>query len=428
MNHLNLFNPFTDRPSTHEDVLTRNFLILLKNIPLVQVGFFELIRDTMSPLGITIDSCARGTLKLSEIHTQVSDKNPMFEHLSDVNVLSVLISDDSWQPDHTVTQSDRAARYDGVVICDPSWVFIIENKPSVADVWEGQLDPNFQNRSDIHLIEKPCKLSWRDVISLLNELLLGDSLVPFERTAISEFIEYMDENYPELNPYDKFALCKSNKYLLDRKCCAVMASYGDGAEVTYRKGWKYYIETGKTSIQNIALDSEVVNENEWKIHLWMYAGVTMKSAKEAYRTLDVDQLFDLPNKDPHYQLSTNFQFAFQASGIKGAKPSCPSPCERYIRYWKEKGPGLKQLNRKNDPGEFESYFWSLVTDGIVDDAYFPTFKEHILDKNYSTLNVCPGFLIKYTWDSKQALELDSKGEFEQDFKEKVNAIFGVFKE
>ena len=47
MDHLNLFAPFESKDDSHEDVLTRNFLILVKNIPLVQVGFFELIRETL---------------------------------------------------------------------------------------------------------------------------------------------------------------------------------------------------------------------------------------------------------------------------------------------------------------------------------------------------------------------------------------------
>jgi hypothetical protein len=43
------------------------------------------------------------------------------------------------------------------------------------------------------------------------------------------------------------------------------------------------------------------------------------------------------------------------------------------------------------------------------------------------LNICPGFLIKYTWESSRAIELDDKNKFTDDFREKINLAFDVFK-
>ena len=57
---------------------------------------------------------------------------------------------------------------------------------------------------------------------------------------------------------------------------------------------------------------------------------------------------------------------------------------------------------------------------------FNCFRNKILSKNYSNLNICPGFLIKYTWKKDTAINLDKQGEFEKDFQEKVNRIFDVF--
>ena len=53
MEKLNFFNPFKDKDITHEDVLTRNFLLLLKNIPAVQIAFFELIKQKLPTIGLT---------------------------------------------------------------------------------------------------------------------------------------------------------------------------------------------------------------------------------------------------------------------------------------------------------------------------------------------------------------------------------------
>jgi len=419
MNHLNLFNTFESRDPHHEDVLTRNFLILLKNIPLVQVGFFELIRDTMSSKGVEIESSARGILKLSEIYTQVDNKDSMFKNMTDVNMLSIIISDDAFKTEHSVSASNRQARYDGVVICEPSWVFIIENKPSVHNIWAEQMNPNINNAQKVNLIAEPCALSWRDIISLLNELLSSDSLVLFEHTAISEFIEYVDENYSWLNPYYKFELCKSDSYLLNRRCCAIMETYKDNVEVKYHKSWKHYIDIGSDFVHEIALDSHVETNNNWNINLWMYAADTMSIARSSYSCLNVEKLFDLPKIDSGFSISSNFHYSFMSTGKLWT--DCPVSVEEYINYW-IKNRDIKQLKRK----DFVSHFDTLVKNGIVSEANRNSFNDIILSKGYQTLNICPGFLIKYTWTKRQAILLDNQKAFEEDFRNKVKMILNVF--
>ena len=419
MNHMNIFNYFESRKPQHEDVLTRNFLILLKNIPLVQVGFFELIRDTMLAKNVQIDSSAQGVLRLSEIYTQVDNNDKLFKNMSDINMLSVIISDDVFQTDHIVKNDDRHARYDGVVVCEPSWVFIIENKPSINNIWENQLNPNIHGTRDINLIKEPCTLSWRNVISLLNEFLSSSLLNPLEHTMIGEFIEYVDENYSWLNPYYRFDLCKSNKYLLDRRCCSVMDSYSEDVHVGYHKGWKHYINIGNECVKEIALDSEIVDKNTWTINLWMYAGDIMSSAKKTYNNLDVEKLLSLPLKDPKYSLSTNFHFSFRSTGLMWL--DCPSSFKDYVEYWKNNS-DIKQIKRE----EFKKYFDFLADNGIVNCTDLSAFEDQIIAKKYQTLNVCPGFLIKYTWSQSDAIILDNKRAFEEEFKKKINEILSVF--
>lgn len=417
MNHLNLFAPFESRDDHHEDVLTRNFLILVKNIPLVQVGFFELIRETLRPQE-EIESIAQGQLKLSEIYTQVDSNSETMKSLSDVRMLSIIISDEQFQTTHSVKSSDRHARYDGVILCEPSWVFIIENKPSVNNIWEGQLDPNTSKMQDITLINTPCALSWRDIISLLNDLRSGNTLTPIEDTMIAEFLEYINKEYAWLNPYNRFDLCGTNKYLLDRRCCEIMDAYSETVEVKYHKGWKHYIDIGNECIQQFALDSEVY-EHSWCINLWMYVGDTMRAARKTYTSLDIEKLLKLATRDTNYSFSTNFHFSFRSSGLVWL--SCPLTLKEYLEYWK-RIPNINQI--KSD--QFQAYYEELVRDQIIDDIDRAIFEEKILFKRYPNLNVCPGFLIKYTWQQNDALRLDKSNLFEQDFKRIILEVLDVF--
>lgn len=414
MDHLNLFAQFENRPENHEDILTRNFLILVKNIPQVQNDFFKLIQNDLSTKNTSL---THSKLKLSQIYTQTDSKNDIFNDISNVNVLSIIISDDRFKTLHEVKNSDRHARYDGVITFKQPWVFIIENKPSVHNAYEEQLDINLLNGRNISIQSTPCTLSWRDILLTLNKIAKNKTLKVFERTAINDFIEYVDYYYSFLNPYQQFDLCKSNEYLLNRRCNAIMESYSENAEVKHHKGWKNYIDIESKYIQKIALDSEVTGDS-WAINLWAYFGDTMNLSKAAYKDLNVEKLFFLKN-NKNYTFSPNFHFSFSTSGLVWT--ACNLTFEDYIKYWKNHS-DIKQIKRDN----FKEYFDFLVKDNIIESTNFSKFNEKILSKNYPNLNVCPGFLIKYTWQKDKAIALDKNGNFEDDFKRIISEILSIF--
>lgn len=422
MNHINIFNPYRNKNNNHEDELTRNFLILLKNIPLVQAMFFEMIRKEINESknqndANIMESFILEDFYLEEIHTQISNSNELFysETIEGRNLISIIISDDKLETEKKIVSSERKAIYDGVVLCSPSWLFIIENKPSKENIWLNQLDPNIRKNTNISINENPCCLSWRQIILNLGLLIKNNMLIGLEKTFIEDFIEYIDNEYPRINPYTTFELCKDNLSLLNKRCVSIMSKYTNGKEVKYHKGWKSYIESENNVIKKIALDANL-NENtkNWKIELWMYAGVTMNSAKLAYQLIDTEKLFVL-QKDG-FEISEDFHLAYQASNIFYLQSTLS--IEEYIKYWKDEYVNLKQVKRD----EFNTF---------IDTNLFPLnesldFKEKILEKKYPNINICPGFLIKYKWEKKVAIDLERKKLFEKDFFEKVKRVLELF--
>ena len=100
--------------------------------------------------------------EIKEAYTQVDYRNQLFDQICDSIVLSTLISDDTLDTQHQVCTSDRHARYDGVLVCEPNLLIVIENKPFVGNVWDEQLDLNFSGDGHVkELIRRPCCLSWR---------------------------------------------------------------------------------------------------------------------------------------------------------------------------------------------------------------------------------------------------------------------------
>lgn len=419
MNHLNLFNAYKNKSNNHEDELTRSFLILLKNIPVVQMLFFEMIRNEM--LGIGIQSIATGELAVEEVHTQLSNTNNLFssEMLDGRTLVSIIISDDKYETTQKVVNDDRQARYDGVITCEPSWIFIIENKPSKENVWSGQLNPNIMEEKDINIVEKPCCLSWRDIITVLNTQVQNRMLNGFELQAVEDFIQYVDNEYPWINPYTSFAVCKGIKYLLDKRCNYIMGNCeinGLKQDVKSHRGWKHYIDSGVTTIKQIALDSNEDKE-DFTIDMWLMAADTMSSARETFNKLDVEKLMDLENDG--YILTSNFHISYRSSNLLFFQGTLSF--EDYIKFWKTESVNLKQIKRDN----FINYFDFLEEQGMILKEDRDIIDEKIMEKGYDKLNICPGIGIRYSWDSKSSIELDKSNKFEKDFYSKLIKVFNT---
>lgn len=327
MERLNIFNPY-EKDMSHEDVLSRNFLILVKNIPSVQMAFLELIRNKMPQIGL--ESIALGQLSVTESYTQVVSGN-LLAGIQEHRILSIIISDDKYDHSHVVKESTRKARYDGEIICEPGWVFIIENKPFVGNIWEGQLDPNEEDKKGNKLIQQYCSLSWREIIEILNSIIERDMISYLEKNIINDFLEYINEAYPWLNPYSRLGFCKGIKWLINRRCGDIIKACFEGKELKYHRGWKYYIDTSAEDsiVKQVALDGD-----ENGITLWMYGGDTMSSARDLYRNINNDVVRKL--LDEKYLISSNFHFSFQGTGLVWFSSSEIDILD-YIDFWKEKG-------------------------------------------------------------------------------------------
>lgn len=419
IDHLNIFNSYKNKSNNHEDELTRSFLVILKNIPIVQVMFFEMIRREMAEFNI--DSIANGDLGVEEVYTQLSSSNKIFKSnlLEGRTLLSIIISDDKLKSLAKVQNDNRQARYDGVILCNPSWLFIIENKPSKDNIWLRQLNPSIPDDIDVSIIDKPCCLSWRKIIKGLNSIIQNKMVWGLERTMIEDFIEYVDNEYSWINPYTTFGVCKDDLYLLNRRCISVMACCdikGVSTEVKYHRGWKYYVESGKNTIKKIALDANKAVSG-WTIDLWMYAGDTMNSARETFEKLDIDKLLHL--QDQGFEVSNNFHISYRSSNLLWFEGNLS--VEDYLKFWKKEYKSLRQVKRE----EFNKLFNNLEKNQIIVPEDRSIIQEKILNKNYDKLNICPGFLLKYSWDSKTAITLDKCNKFVEDFNKKVITAFSV---
>lgn len=339
MNHLNIFNPFKSKSNYHEDELTRAFLILQKNIYIVQACFIEMIREEMNnqQCDQVIPSLFDKFSLVESVQTQITDKNDLFKAAIGRRLVSIIISDEKLFKEVKVEKCDRNARYDGVILYQPGRVMVIENKPSVENVWVGQLNPNVSG--EIEIEEKPISLSWRGIIEGFTSLIEKNLVRGIEKDLLEDFLEFIDNEYPQLNPYTNFSICKNIEYLITRRCITVMENSGLG-KVEYHRGWKYHIVLDMEAVKQIAL-SPSFEGDEWHIVLEMYPGDTMNQARSFYGNVDKERFFSLLHKG--WEIKPNMHFSFRASNL--VCTDVKIGIREYVEYWIKSIGFLSQISR-----------------------------------------------------------------------------------
>jgi len=318
MDHLNIFYPYEAKPLNHEDQLTRALLILMRNIKVVEMTVMDLIIEEMEQIGChpVPPRLTKSKTGIDLIKTQVWSRTK--EELGSQNgrLVSVLLTDEKLKIEHRVARTDRVGVYDGIIRYKPEWIFVIENKPDCRNVWVEQLSSTFNESFDIE--DKPVVLRWQEIITRISVLKENELVQGSDASLLEDFLDFVSDQFPELNPYERFSLCKGDTYLLTRRCISIMEESKLGP-VNYHRGWHYYIETADTpGIKEITIFPERLPDGEWEIRLELYPGDTINQSRQFYSSLRLKEFAELTQKG--WEIRPNLHFAFQSSNLVRGLP------------------------------------------------------------------------------------------------------------
>jgi hypothetical protein len=416
--HLNVFNPYQDKPLHHEDQLTRAFLILMRSSAQIRALFLELVCEEMRKEGVDgipppLHNSSDGNFA---IETQV--KSTTKENLTGESgrLVSILISDSRLLPEHRVERNDRKAVYDGFIKYGADWAFVIENKPNHKNAWMEQLSSRFHHKYEIE--PTPIKLVWAEIMKRLNILSKNDLINGTAKVLVADFLDFTASHFPEICPFDKLSLCEGDIGRLTRRCNAIMQETNLG-RVKYHRNWYHSIRfTEKEGLEEIALYPFSEKGTHWKVGLELHPGDTMNQAREFYKSLGVSELHELQKNG--WFLETNFHVAYQATNLHyGAKVEIGE----YVGFWKNEVQNnlLNQIPRAEWQGKFEQ--WQGA--GIISDKDLVEL-EQLKESKRQVLNVCPGLSFFFTWSSSEAMGMDDKNEFVSAVQEKINEVLSLW--
>lgn len=436
MNRLSYFKPYDSKQAHHEDHLTRAYLVVLRFVPAAFGCFLDLVRAQQIAQGFEYKDCVPFAFEIDPnavtLETQVntpSKSNPRW--------LSLLITDSPPKKSYTAKWVDRDPRYDAVVSFG-NWTLIAENKPRLEDVWPDQLCP----RLPID-IEKPqlCKcvvvLEWPVIVEKLLNLTNSGHVHRAESLMIEDFLSFVDENFPHLNPYKRFSLCKTDLELVNRRCKQIMEVIAQelDSNMHYHHGFGNQLVLNQGIVSRAALYSSKEAHEKGQIWLGLWPADTVNQAREFYRRVKLDALTELiqsPESLPGWRMETNFHFGFMQQNLY--YPTWQNMDEGtaglhldsmgYMKYWQRHQKDIRQYSKAKS--EIETLFQNLYNNALVSDEDIKHLRALYLETNRHHINLCPGMFFLYRWPRKNADNLDDLNEFVADVKKRLQEILNCW--
>jgi len=405
MDRLNYFAPYQSKAEHHEDNLTRAFMVVLRYVPLAQAAFVELLREKLGDSRELLAPFHSGDSALEKILTQVGQVPS--EDVSDL--VSIIMTEEHWTKDVKIGIRETDAIYDGIVQFG-STVFTIENKPCSKNIWEGQLSPHLDEDNGINIHSKAVDIYWPEVISSLASLVSRGLLGPCSLELVKDFLAFVQDNFPLLNPYDSLDICGDNEALVRLRCKGILEEIAPD-DVKYHRGADYYIAVEADACKQIPLH---FLRDRRVIALLLYPGDTMSQAKALYRKLDQSKLRTLEKLGWKMEPNLHFSHIQRHEHWSGADIDL----EQYIDYWKNNPDRITQVNR-NESGNFDPYLEELLSLNMINAKDKERLRQIFNESNRAHIRPCPGVQLKYEWSLTDAAALDKAGKFKDEVKDKI---------
>jgi len=407
MERLNYFEPYENKGPWHEDQLTRAFLVVFRMVPLAQAVFLDLVRKVQRERGKQSDEIVPSLTEMGTLQLQVRTQVGAIDSPSG-RLISVIMSDEAWQG--PVEESSRTAIYDGVIHYGSDWILIIENKPWHQNIWDEQANPSVSSNFGGVTDKVGIGLAWQDLISGLRSLLEREIVHGAEQLILDDFLEFVHEHFPYLNPYASFRLCRDNEYLLRKRCSTILESLSSGA-IEHQRGYEDYIPLSSGPSRKAFLYPKVSGAGDWDVILAIYPGDTVSQAREMFERLRKDDLLSLVARG--WNIVPNLHFAHIQKHLHWCEPQLS--LNEYITFWLKNRDKIRQFQRN----EFQSLFQMLLGAKLISEADLGELNRHFTETNRNSLNLCPGLALHCSWPKGRAVDLDTVDSFKGEVRSQI---------
>ncbi|HEY9049873.1 MAG TPA: hypothetical protein VIN08_28435 [Ohtaekwangia sp.] len=421
MSYLNYFFPYSKGTNNHEDHLTRAFLVLLKYSNSSLFYFYNYVQQQLrTKYQAHIDPLYESELSKISYQTQIKSLPEADTYVS------VLITNEHLNIDQEIKPIQREAVYDGVISFNDEQVFFIETKPNKNNVWEKQLCPNEKDipvDSGVKLVNRPAVLEWKEIINFLHRINESSISLPHEKLLINDFFDLMNTHFSYLNPYNDLSKCHT-PYLANKRIEQILNKISvQPDKVKNHSGWGRYIELDFAEIKKIGLllSYDSSGENWNGISIGAEFASTVSQARAFYTRMTS---FDFAEKLSDWKIYNNFHLAFKNQNLVFLGSGV---VKEYFEYYNDQYEIRNRIKQISKQQQLHTWLSDLDQKGFVDygNAKQQEVNSKIMNKKYTTVNVCPAIYFEYRIEKSEAMELDKDGSLIPLIKSKMNEILSI---
>lgn len=406
-NHLNFFIPYESVAAWHENQLTRAFLVVLRYSPIAHQAWLHLVSPGRS----------LQMLPKAEFATQrqriVSGRSEGGESDA-IPGISVWLAPDAAKVNVSMeAASDRQQILDAIISYGSDLVVVIENKIS----WCGSTEQ--PHRINLHgapvkFEEQPRSVRWQDVLAMLSDLVERDLVYGAERLLIGDFLDLVEEYFPNIGPYSTLGRCGNHPFRLARRLDVVQGQ-AVGVDEGKGQGWRDIAGTPKIFMAWLGLASDNAT-----VSLRMYPADTLGQARACYGDpASVDAVLAL--RSDKWRVEPKFHWGFMAGGYAWSRT--PLPVDEYCAYWVDRIADTRELARS----DWDSYWAKLEADQIVESLGKETFDRDFTSSKRQKAQPRPGLFCEYSWPLSEATRMDDRDMLVQTVRDRINQMLSALR-
>jgi hypothetical protein len=397
---LNFFMPYQSAAAWHENQLTRALLVVLRYSPIAHQAWLHLVWPGRSLQSLPKADFATQRKRIMSAPAEAEGDA--------IQGISVWLAPDAKKVESAMEASDREQVLDAIITYGTELVVVVENKIN----WCGHTEQ--PHRINLHgapvkFEEQPRSVQWQDVLATFSDLVERDLVTGAERFLIGDFLDLVEEYFPDIGPYSTLGRCGNHRFRLDRRLDAIQG-LAVGTSGGKDHGWRNIAGSEKIFMAWLGLASDAS-----AVSLKMYPADTLGQSRAFYGdSASVDAVLALRSEG--WNVEPNFHWGFMAGGYAWTKS--PTTVEDYCKYWIDRIADTRELVRS----DWDAYWAKLETDRIVEASAKGAFDREFTASRRPKAHPRPGLFCEYKWPLPDAIRQDDRASLNEDVRYRVNQV------
>jgi hypothetical protein len=420
--HLNVFEPYRELSSGHEDQLTRAAMIVLRLVPLARETLLKAIGE---PSQSELPDCVVDMQATNIVDP--SEENVMAGQVQRGRLVSVFLTPDTepFEIASEITDIDRGQRFDGVLRFDPDLVVVLESK--VCRRWARR---NGHRVAELNLggarfgERRTSLLRWHDLLESWWRLVELGVLSPAEKAIVQDVLSYAHEDFAQLLPFGTLRRVGTDPV---RRKWRMRSLLQEATGLTPERAGLVHVRLdtalGVNSLQRAALD---VEDERLTLHIW--PGELKQQAEHLYAGANAEQLCELlDEEDGGWLVEPQPVLGFRNAPVRTrVYLSCVLDPDEYARRWQ--GQDWKRVGAHH-----RNHIATDLWPWLLERGYASPEDEVRLDPFLRALgrrfaHLRPSMHVARSWSWSEAERLDDEGRLPAEVHRALNRVLELLDE